>query len=98
MARTNTRNMHKQRTQFKAECKEADADCWLCNLPIDYEADWNDFGNDNRFQLDHFYPVSTHPELQEDPTHFRPSHAGCNNERSNGAPRADLGILSREWA
>lgn len=91
--------MHKLREQFKAESKAADAPCWLCDgdVAIDYDAPFDDYANDLRFQLDHFFPVSEYPELQEVYEHFRASHAGCNRDRSNGAPNLDLGIPSREW-
>jgi 5-methylcytosine-specific restriction endonuclease McrA len=96
--RTNTRRQHEQRKEYREQCAAADAPCWLCGLPIDYAAAYDDYGNDDRFQEDHFFPVSTHPHLQEDPTNKRPSHAGCNRDRSNGAPASGLGVLSREWA
>lgn len=96
--RTNTRLQHKQRAEFKAEHAALDSPCWLCGLPIDYTAPFDDYGNDDRFQEDHFYPVSTHPELQDDPTNKRPSHAGCNNARGNGAPVLGLGTPSQQWA
>lgn len=95
--RTNTRRQHKQRVDFRAECAAADLPCWLCNQPIDYAAAHDDYGNDDRFQEDHYFPVSTHPELQDDPENTRPSHAGCNRERGNGTPAATLGIPSQEW-
>lgn len=95
--RTNTRRQHTQRIQFRAECEEHDRRCWICLIPIDYAAPFDDYTNDDRFQEDHFYPVSTHPELQDDPENKRPSHAGCNRERGNGAPNVGLGTLSREW-
>jgi hypothetical protein len=40
---------------------------------------------------------ATLPELQDDPDNKRPSHAGSNRERGNGAPVVDLGIPSRQW-
>lgn len=92
-----TRNMRKVKAEFRAECKAANRPCWLCGLDIDYEAPHDDYSNDDRFELDHYYPASTHPEHYEDPANFRPSHAGCNRERSNNAPRPSLGILSRQW-
>lgn len=95
--RTNTRRQHKQRHEYRAECEATNAPCWLCGLPIDYTAAWDDWTNDDRFQEDHFWPVSTHPHLQDDPTNKRPSHAGCNRDRGNGAPVVDLGPPSREW-
>lgn len=96
--RTNTRRQHQQRADFRALCEAMNANCWLCGQIIDYAAAHNDFTNDDRFQEDHFFPVSTHPELQEDPENKRPSHAGCNRERGNGSPPASLGIPSRDWA
>lgn len=97
--RSTTRAFVKDRAAFKAECKAENAACWLCEMThIDYEAPHDDYKNDDRFQLDHFYPVADYPELQHDPTNFRPSAAGCNNRRSNGPPRPPLGTLSRQWS
>lgn len=93
-----TRQFIKDRATFKAQCAEQDAACWLCGQKhIDYEAAHDDYDNGNRFELDHFYPVSTHPDLQHDPANFRPSAHDCNNDRGNGAPRPGLGILSQDW-
>ena len=97
--RKTTRQFVKDRAAFKEKCKAENAACWICGMGhIDYEAPFDDYKNDDRFELDHFYPVSTHPELQHDPGNFRPSAAGCNNERSNGPPRPPIGIPSRRWA
>lgn len=97
-ARKTTRQFVKDRAAFKAECMEREVPCWLCGQKhIDYEASHLDYQNKDRFELDHFYPVSTHPELQHDPANFRPSAHGCNNARGNEAPRPGLGILSQEW-
>lgn len=90
-----TRNMQAQKLKFKGECKDADARCWLCSQPINYEP--IDDNDPSRFELDHYYPVSTHPEHQEDPANFRPSHAECNRRRGNKAPAPGLGTLSRDW-
>lgn len=89
--------MQKVKAQFKAECAAEYLPCWICTLPIDYTAPYNDWGNDDRYELDHYYPASTHPEHFEDPANFRPSHAGCNRHRSNKAPRPPLGTPSRRW-
>lgn len=99
MARKTTRAFVKDRAEFKAKCKAENAPCWLDGMNhIDYDAPHDDYKNDDRFELDHFYPVSTHPELQHDRSNFRASAHGCNNERSNGNPRPPLGILSRQWS
>lgn len=94
---TNSRNMQRQKKLFRDGCEATNEVCWLCGMPIDYEAPHDDYDNDDRFELDHYYPASTHPEHYEDPANFRASHAGCNRERSNNAPRPGLGILSRDW-
>jgi hypothetical protein len=96
--RKTTRQFVADRAEFREKCAAEDAACWLCSeRHIDYTAPHDDYANSDRFQLDHFYPVSTHPELQHDPTNFRPSAAGCNLERGNGSPRPPLGTLSRDW-
>lgn len=93
-----TRRFIKLRDEFREQCRDEQAACWLCGQAhIDYDAPHDDYANDDRFELDHFYPVSTHPELQEDPANFRPSAHGCNNARSNGPPRPGLGIPSQAW-
>ncbi|GAA1161936.1 hypothetical protein MOX01_12850 [Microbacterium oxydans] len=93
-----TRRFIKLRDEFREQCRAERASCWLCGQDhIDYEAPHDDYANDDRFELDHFYPVSTHEELQEDPANFRPSAHGCNNARSNGPPRPGLGIPSQAW-
>lgn len=96
--RKTSRQFIKDRAAFRAKCAEENAACWICGMShIDYTAAYNDYENGDRFELDHFYPVSTHPELQHDPSNFRPSAHDCNNERSNGAPRPGLGIPSQAW-
>lgn len=86
------------RPAFFVECKAAGLPCWLCDMAIDYDAEPDDYANDSRFQLDHYHPSSTHPELHEDPANFRPSHAGCNRERGNEMPSPSLfGTRSRDW-
>lgn len=96
--RNHSRRYIKLRDEFRERSKSANAPCWMCGMPIDYDATADDYKNDDRFELDHFQPWSTHPELREDPTNFRPSHAGCNRERGNGEARPGLGTLSRQWS
>lgn len=93
-----TRNFTKVKAMKKAEWKAADAPCWLCGQrTIDYDAEPDDWGNRDRLHYDHYFPAADFPELYEDPDNGRPSHAGCNQERSNKAPNPALGSLSREW-
>jgi hypothetical protein len=95
--RKQTRAGKASRQRFRDECAAADAVCWLCGMAIDYAAPYNDWHNDERFQVDHFVPVTVDAALQDDPSNYRASHAGCNNARSNGSPVLDLGIPSRAW-
>lgn len=57
------------------------SNCWLCHLPINYDAPPS--STPDSHNLDHYYPVDTHPELQEDPSNFRHAHFLCNIKRSN---------------
>lgn len=95
--RKTTRAFVKARDAFKTKSRETKTPCWICGLPIDYEAPSNDHHNDDRFELDHIRPVSTHPDMQHDPTNWAPSHAGCNRERGDRDPRPSLGTPSRQW-
>nr|DAJ39236.1 MAG TPA: restriction endonuclease [Caudoviricetes sp.] len=96
-----TRRYMKLRAIFLDECKEANAPCWLCGQPIDYRIPHNDpvTGAVNReaFELDHAYPRSTHPELAEDPSNFRPSHRACNLKRSDGKGDLPMGSVSSRF-
>lgn len=83
------------RTPFRAECAATDAPCWMCGQPIAY--DEPDSTSDDSFELDHYYPVKTHPHLELDPANFRPSHMRCNRSRSAGAPTPVIDNLSRDW-
>jgi 5-methylcytosine-specific restriction endonuclease McrA len=97
---TNSRNMQKVKATFREECATEDQPdgtrgrpCWLCGMPIDYDMP----DSEHAFNLDHYYPASTHPEHYEDPANFRASHAKCNQVRGNNPPRPLLGVPSRQW-
>lgn len=103
MARTNTRLDHDLRDDFFDEGKRLDADperwtesvCWLCKARIDYNVRAG--STPDSHNLDHFHPVSTHPELQSDQDNFRHSHTLCNQQRGNGAPAPELGEMVPDW-
>ena len=71
-----------------------DLRCWLCGDPINPDLPRAD---PMHYQLDHIKPVSTHPELANDPANTRPAHAQCNNSRGNRAPTPGLTRNSRDW-
>ena len=83
-----------RRREFRAEHEAMQSVCWLCRQPIDYTAPPQ---SANAFEPDHVLPRSTHPELEDDPSNWRPSHASCNRSRKDGAPAPDLGSLSEQW-
>ena len=93
--RKTSRQFEKDKAAFFNQCKAQHAVCWLCGMPIDYNAVKNT--TDDSFNLDHLYPVSKHPELQFDPAGFKPSHTSCNRLRGNSDPPAPIGVLSRQW-
>ena len=71
------------------------ADCWICHKRIDYHAEPGT--TDLSHELDHYYPVSLYPDLQDDPANFRHAHRKCNRERGNGQPKLDLGDVIPAW-
>lgn len=101
--RVDTRRMKRLRDDFFEEGKRLDADpetrhladCWLCKQRIDYTVAPGTTSDSHN--LDHYHPVSTHPEIQEDPTGWRHSHAQCNRSRGNGAPSPGLGEPVPAW-
>lgn len=87
------------RAEFRRECEQADAPCWICRQPIDYTLT-NTPGqkqNPGTWEPDHLYPRSTHPHLAMDKAGLRASHLGCNRARGNAMVDDDLGAPSRDW-
>ena len=101
--RSTSRHMKQLTRNFFEQGKRLDADpatrvqatCWICRQRIDYDADPGT--TEDSHELDHYYPVSTHPDLQEDPSNFRHAHRRCNGQRSNQAPKAGLGEQIPDW-
>lgn len=69
--------------------------CWLCHHPITTE---------QTISIDHVHPVHTHPELEHEPTNWRPAHLhphghpagnGCNTPGCN-CP-GNTGRKHRPW-
>ena len=85
---------HEQGQQLDAQ-GNTDANCWICKKRIDYTV--KPGTTDKSHELDHYYPVSLYPDLQDDPAGFRHSHRKCNRERSNGQPKIGLGEPVADW-
>ncbi|WP_188043676.1 HNH endonuclease [Changpingibacter yushuensis] len=81
--------------QYLDSTNDTAGDCWICKKRIDYDV--KPGTSDNSHELDHYYPVSLYPDLQEDPANFRHAHRKCNRERGNGQPKSDIGQLVPEW-
>jgi hypothetical protein len=94
-ARTSTRRSKAQHKAFFEQGKRDNAPCWLCGQPISYDVPPGTTPDSH--ELDHYYPVSTHPELQDDPTAWRHSHRLCNEKRSNNTPMPGLGDTITDW-
>lgn len=93
--RRETRAYTQARNRFFNQGKQENAPCWLCGQPIDYNA--KPGTSPDSHNLDHYYPVSTHPELQHDPANFRHAHMECNIRRGNGLARKNLGKQIPQW-
>ena len=95
MARaSDSRRYTTMRLAFRGACLDSGTPCWICGQAIDYTAPPND---ETSFELDHAFPVSTHPELKEDAGNFRASHCRCNRARGNRPPRFAPNAVTREW-
>ena len=103
MTRSSSRHMKQLRAEFFESGRTLDADpitrhlagCWLCGQRIDYTVDPSTTPDSHN--LDHLHPVSTHPELQEDPSGFRHAHFQCNTSRGNRPPSPGLGDEIPSW-
>lgn len=100
--RRSTRRFKAQSKAFFEEGKRLDAqgdpaaDCWLCHKRIDYSVAPGT--TDSSHELDHYYPVSRFPELQDDPAGWRHSHRKCNRARGDGThQKKTLGDLVPDW-
>ncbi|MFF9564885.1 hypothetical protein ACF1AJ_16180 [Leifsonia sp. NPDC014704] len=78
------------RTEFRLLCQAAR--CWPCGGAIDYLLrDGYD-----AFEPDHYFPVSIHPQYEESPANFRPSHRSCNRSRGDAHHRP-ASAPARAW-
>ncbi|MFC9769423.1 HNH endonuclease [Rhodococcus jostii] len=68
--------------------------CWLCGQVIDYDAPAND---PEAFEPDHYFPVSTHPQLANDPGNLRASHSKCNRHRGNQPAQQGVWHQAERW-
>lgn len=77
-----------------AETRQRYQTCWHDGQPINMGLHWPDPGS---WSLEHVQPLSTHPELAEDPGNLRASHLKCNQSAGNREPRPPIGMVSRKW-
>ncbi len=91
----NSERYLKLKARYRSKCEANNVPCHICGQPIDYSLPSGE--DPNSFEVDHFYPVDTHPELFEDPENFRTSHKGCNASRGYREVRPTLGVPSEAW-
>lgn len=84
----------RERKRYRDKCEKFRVPCHLCGQPIRWDVP---AGDPDAFELDHFFPRSTHPELAMDPANWRPSHCSCNRSRGNDDVRPLLGTPSEAW-
>ena len=89
-----TRRAQNLRNDYRDQCEEANAPCWLCGQPINYHAAAN---TPNAFELDHFLPQDDYPELALEPSNFRPAHCSCNRARGKREAPTALGPTTTKW-
>lgn len=94
-ARHSTRRFKQLKDQFYRKCRRERPVCWLCGQPIDYDVEPG--STDDSLTLDHRFPVSKRPDLQDDPANFMPAHRSCNIRRGDSDPYQSLGTFSRDW-
>lgn len=89
---TSDSTYRRHRRRYRAACEAAEAPCHLCGQGISYLPNSPD-----PWELDHFYPRSTHPELHLDPANWRPAHSSCNRSRGTDEVSPSLGVPSEDW-
>jgi 5-methylcytosine-specific restriction endonuclease McrA len=83
--------------RFKTLAREVRAKrrpCCRCGQPIDYDLPAE---HPDSFTVEHKRPLSTHPELAEDPGNLDAAHRRCNSSRGNSPAAPGLGVTSRDW-
>lgn len=81
--------------RFREEGRAADAPCWICGQPIDYDLP---AGHPFSHTLDHIKDVARYPELHDDPANWAHAHHGCNSRRANeDAGNVRINVLPDWW-
>lgn len=80
--------------RLRQEVKGRGRPCCRCGQPIDLSLKYPDPGS---FSVDHYpYPLSTHPQLAEDPANLAGAHLSCNASAQDGR-RPAKGPSSENW-
>ena len=86
---------HEFRRGMRKLWEAVNAPCAICGQQtIDYLAEAH---LPDALELDHIYPVATHPHLEFDPGNVRPTHSRCNRHRGMGRDVAPVGVTSERW-
>ena len=90
----NSRAGRQLRAEVAAAYRAANAPCWLCGQPIDYDAPAHD---PNALDIDHVKARKPYPHLALDRSNLRPSHCRCNRSRGVRDAGPGLGEPSEDW-
>jgi hypothetical protein len=89
------------RAAFRRRCAADRTPCHLCGGDVDYSLP---SGLPESWELDHYEPVSTHPELALIESNFRSSHRLCNQRKAARTvddvvdlDALDCGVPSEAW-
>ena len=94
MAKTAGRS-GKRWAALREQIKATHPACYWCGQAINYQAV---YPADDSFTVDHIKPWSTHPELREDPSNLKASHAKCNKVKgATDSLHLSLGNTSEKW-
>lgn len=78
--------------------RAANAVCYWCHEPIDYDLGPYSRGGPTRaWSPEHLKPRKTWPQLALEPSNIVAAHFSCNASRGTKAGLSELGTLSRSW-
>lgn len=85
-----TRRFRKMAANLRAQRRP----CCYCGQSIDYTLPAGDAAS---FTVEHIKPLSTHPNLAEDPGNLDAMHLACNASKGNRETKPGIGVTSENW-
>ena len=95
MPRVGGRRHHEMREAEKQQWSAENRPCCICGMAtIGWDAEAN---TPDALEVEHRLPVSTHPELEFEPSNRLPSHMRCNRNKGAGRSALTIGTTSEAW-